>query len=162
MIVKFPTKIYKITDENSISLTIDFYRLVKATSQKHSISINFKTSHFLFFRTLNRVMKEIFLDWSNSDLIEEWKIIARYSRFYSTVNFTIYIMAIFSFYPILIFAYITEPPQGRKMFFKAAYPFDYLKSPTYEITTMIQISQGIPVALADSVTQTLFVTLVNN
>lgn len=105
-------------------------------------------------------MQQLFIDWSCSDTIIEWKIIARYSRIYSTVNFITYVFAIFSFYPIIIHAYFTKPEEQRMMFFDAAYPFDYLSSPAYEATILVQILQGVPLALADSVTQSLFVTLV--
>lgn len=107
------------------------------------------------------LFRQIFLDWSKSELIDEWKILARYSRIFSTVNFCIVVSAIFSYWPDLIHIYITQPANQRRMLLKAAYPFDYLNSPTYEIITIIQEIQGGTLALIDSVIQTLFVTLVS-
>lgn len=61
----------------------------------------------------------------------------------------------------MINSYISKPVEQRKMLLGAAYPFEYLSSPNYEIIFIIQEIQAGTLAFIDSFIQTLFVILVS-
>lgn len=123
------------------------------------ISIKY-TFCLLFFRKINDVMRRMISDWSCSDTLEEWKIIAHYSYVVCNAIIYTYFCGVFSYFPEVFMSYFSQPIEKRAFVFQAIYPFEYMSSPNYEIVTIVQIIQGCAIGASDSVTLTVLVVFV--
>ena len=102
----------------------------------------------------------MFNDWNSKILPEEWKTLAYYSRLFCNIDLLTYCCAMVFYYPDIAMSYIGKPKESRKLLYQSYYPFDFQRSPVYEVLNMIQITQAIIMCAVDSLTKSLLVAMV--
>lgn len=107
------------------------------------------------------IIREVYKEWDNKIISDRWKNIAYYSRLICAIDISIYIMAMPTYCPEPLISYMNKPVESRIFFLRSSYPEICHKSPIYELINIVHCIQILVMAFADSLSKTLFVTLVN-
>ncbi|NP_001177506.1 odorant receptor 66 [Nasonia vitripennis] len=111
-------------------------------------------------REIRDLLEEIGKDWSIKSIPTEWENIADYCRIICNIDVIVYASASILYYPDLLMSYFGKPVNERHMLFQSYYPFDYRRSPIYEVINIVYFFQGILMIIADSVSKTLFISMI--
>ncbi|NP_001177509.1 odorant receptor 69 isoform X1 [Nasonia vitripennis] len=106
------------------------------------------------------VLKEISNDCNQNDVSQNWTLLNYNARRFCKYDYSWYISATLLYYIQLVTMYIEVPVDGREMLLKSYYPFDYKSSPTYEIMLFLQIILAMSMAIANAMTESLFIVLI--
>uniref|UniRef100_A0ABD2XAX6 Odorant receptor n=1 Tax=Trichogramma kaykai TaxID=54128 RepID=A0ABD2XAX6_9HYME len=108
---------------------------------------------------VTNLLADIQETWSGN-LPTEWETLARYCRIFCTFDMGMYLCAVILYYPEIISNYFGGRVETRALLFKSHYPFDFHKTPVYELILLTQIVQGWLIIFCDSLSKCLLVAYI--